>query len=706
MTHRTEKEIFNELSKLCIEPGFIHAIAYFCFRDNTITYADEVEAKDMISMFSSDRLLRTEISTLIGLLVKEKIDFKFPGSEKLQKMIESVDGLLKEIHNSMIACFDLKFHVEKTQKDKNHNPFTDAKFLREPIFYGGESAYLFQYRDFTTKRYLNDNDWFLKNKGYQIADLNKVITCINDFQSTKLSSAIKELKNKNPEEWTILPGFEFAINDISSSTGIEEGIIENILDSFTLCEESGNEIFSSISDFNITNAYPLIKSKNNNYILFQQYSLSEAAYENPPHWFREDKLYNPKTEIRGGFTEELAFEELKKIFGENNVFSNVKIFEGKEIKGEIDVLVVFANRAIVVQAKSKTLTIEARKGNDNCLKNDFTKAIQKSYDQGLSCANLLKGGNCRLIDSRSNEITINNNFKEIYIFCLIADHYPALSFQSRQLLKIEQSDVILPPFVMDVFTLDAIIEMLSSPLYFLSYINRRVNYSDRVMATHELTILSYHLKRNLWISKEHDFFYLGDDISIDLDIAMMSRRGEMEGKKTPEGILTKFQGTAIGAIISQIEKVENHGFIDLGFMLLSLSEDAMQKINYGIETITNLSKKDNKCHDFSMAIDKDNSQSGLTIHCNHDSYEVAVPKLKDHCELRKYASKASEWFGLCIDHKKQWRFATGVSYEWKQHYGMDGAVGEFKNIREKSKMGRNDQCHCGSGIKYKKCCLS
>jgi|SaaInlStandDraft_5_1057022.scaffolds.fasta_scaffold150899_1 hypothetical protein len=75
-------------------------------------------------------------------------------------------------------------------------------------------------------------------------------------------------------------------------------------------------------------------------------------------------------------------------------------------------------------------------------------------------------------------------------------------------------------------------------------------------------------------------------------------------------------------------------------------------------------------------------------------------------EFSKYASKASEWFGLCIDHKKQWRFATGVSYEWKQHYGMDGAVGEFKNIREKSKTGRNDQCHCGSGIKYKKCCLS
>ena len=92
-----------------------------------------------------------------------------------------------------------------------------------------------------------------------------------------------------------------------------------------------------------------------------------------------------------------------------------------------------------------------------------------------------------------------------------------------------------------------------------------------------------------------------------------------------------------------------------------------------------------------MAIDQESSQSGLTIHCNRDSYEAAVPKLKDHCELRKYASKASEWFGLCIDHKKQWRFATGVSYEWKQDNEMDSAVGKFKTINKnsKSKIGRN-----------------
>jgi hypothetical protein len=48
-----------------------------------------------------------------------------------------------------------------------------------------------------------------------------------------------------------------------------------------------------------------------------------------------------------------------------------------------------------------------------------------------------------------------------------------------------QSDPIQPPMVLDVFALDAITEMLTSPLRFLSYINRRVGYTEQLMATHE-----------------------------------------------------------------------------------------------------------------------------------------------------------------------------------------------------------------------------
>ena len=72
------------------------------------------------------------------------------------------------------------------------------------------------------------------------------------------------------------------------------------------------------------------------------------------------------------------------------MFQNVELLKSKgEVLGEIDVLVIFGNRAIVLQAKSKKLTLQARKGNDLQLQSDFKAAVQDSVDQAFACADLL-----------------------------------------------------------------------------------------------------------------------------------------------------------------------------------------------------------------------------------------------------------------------------------------------------------------------------
>ncbi len=41
---------------------------------------------------------------------------------------------------------------------------------------------------------------------------------------------------------------------------------------------------------------------------------------------------------------------------------------------------------------------------------------------------------------------------------------------------------------------------------------------------------------------------------------------------------------------------------------------------------------------------------------------------------------------------------------WKQEQKMTGAEGFLTNIKKSKKIGRNNPCPCGSGLKYKKCC--
>ncbi len=712
---REEKDIFDDLSKLCSSRGYTHVVAYFSYRDNAIRYSDKMTADDLLNQFSNERLVRTEISTLIGLMFKEKLDISLPKPEVFQEMIDQTESLLKELHIIMTLPWKIDFDPSERQWS-NINPFATGPALREPVFYSGESAYSFQYRDLAIRKYSKDNQWLLANKGFSIEDANSVIKSIGSIHNNKLLDTLARINQTEPHEQTILPAYIFTASEVANISGIDILVTNKILNAFVPPLEISNQDFRSLNDFNITNAYPLIHLGNNEYLLFQYYSIAEALYETPFYWMSSDKSYlNEAMKNRGEFTEGFSTERLELIFSKNRVNKNICILDKKKQRvGEIDILITYADRAIVIQAKSKRLTIEARKGNDKQIKNDFKKSIQDSYDQALLCAKLLTDTDYKLTTADSKEISIIRNFKKIYILCVISDHYPALSFQARQFLQYEQNDTIMAPFIMDVFLLDVMTEMLQSPLYFLSYIDKRTSYSDKVFATHELNVLSYHLKQNLWLDDGNDVMYLADDVSADLDVAMMVRRESIPGDAIPDGILTRLKHTAIGKIIEKIEALEDPFTIELGFFLLTLSEKTVLDTSRAIETMIRMAQSDNNHHDLTIGV----RDSGLTIHCNNDPIDLSKLRLRNHCEKRKYSQKAEDWFGLCIspDSNISLRFGLQLAYPWEKSKEMDLIVKDlpkgkkrfdFTNDNQiKTKVGRNDPCPCGSGKKYKKCCLT
>jgi len=94
---------------------------------------------------------------------------------------------------------------------------------------------------------------------------------------------------------------------------------------------------------------------------------------------------------------------------------------------------------------------------------------------------------------------------------------------------------------------DAITEMLASPLRLLSYLNLRARFGDKFLANHEHTLLSHHLKRNLWLDSDTDLMLLHDDILVHLDIAMAVRRDGVSGAATPDGHPDSFRSNALWA---------------------------------------------------------------------------------------------------------------------------------------------------------------
>lgn len=711
---RTEQEVFDDLAKLCVSPGYIHALAFICYRDNVVGCGDELRAEDLLKMHSNSRLLRTEVSTLIGLMVKKPIDFALPAPAAIDEYITKTEQLLQELHDIMTATMMAGFDPSRLA-DPGYNPMTHGDALREAIFYGAESAYTFQYRDLAGQRYRADAAWMEAHKGFTVDDATAVTRALSAFLNDRLLSVLKALRGKPPAEWTMLPAFCFTAAELEQSAGVNLKKAQLVLDALCLPNGSSNAQFNALQDYNETNAFPILRNGENEYVLLQYYSLTEAIYESPYFWMLGDKKYRPTaSENRGNFTEDFAAECMRRSFGADAVYMNVDVFRTNGTKlGEIDVLILFGGRAIVLQAKSKRLTLEARKGNDLRLQDDFKKAIQESYDQAFDCAEALLHLELTFKDGADKTVSIPAGLKRIFPVCIVADHYPALAFQAREFLNSKTTATIAPPLVTDVFALDAMSEMLGTPLHFLNYIDLRARFGDSLLASHEFTLLSYHLKQNLWVDNEFNMMMLNDDISVDLDVAMATRRDGIAGIRTPKGILTRDYGPELNAILTGVERRSDPATTDFALFAMQINDLGIKQLCEGIAGIKQRAAKYNVLSDMTLLFS--GAAAGLTVHCHPWLDPTAMHRLRDHCERRKYAQRASRWFDLGLSASDA-GICLGVSLDsaWVQDPQLDELVKHMPEGQSlsgasvgkllKRKIGRNDPCPCGSKRKHKKCC--
>jgi hypothetical protein len=711
---RSEADVFADLVKLTASPGYAHAIAQICQRDNLMLFNTELKSFDMARMFDYNRLIRTEVTTLLGLMMRQPLDLTIQSADAIKAYVARTDELMKELHYAM----SLPMHAglqSNLSAGTNLDDIWQGEAMREPIFYMGESAYSFQYRDLLPEKYGADDTWLMTNKGFSITQaqaIARAMCALMDERATQMFAMTQAMKLPS-ETW--LPTFEYAPDEVAQESGEDMKVVEAFFKTFTL--GSDNSEFQTIGDFNSVAATPLLPTGRGTVLLFQHYAIYEALYESPFYWMMGDKAYKQTASThRGAFTEQYSAHRLAAVFGRGNVRTNVNLYRNKNIVGEADVLVVFGDRIIIVQAKAKKLTLEARKGNDGKLKADFADAIQKSYSQGWECANAIVVGGCCLEDDQGREVTLPHAVKEVYLFNIVAEHYPALAFQARQYLKFQTTDVIKPPFVMDVFLLDAMTEMLSTPLRFLSYVRMRLAAIEKVSVNHELTALALHLRQNLWFDSDYDMVCLEDSISADLDAAMTVRREGFAGARTPQGILTRMAGTLYERLIAQIEEQADPATLELGFMLLSLGEDSCRHVHLGLEAITRKAQVDGRRHDLSMSLDA--AESGICFHCNPMPSPEAIAVLGMQCEKRKYVQRAKTWFGVSVSSSADVQFGVVLDFPWspseemeqltkgmKEGMPVGSALAKFARNACPQKVGRNASCPCGSGRKFKKCCL-
>ena len=709
-----ESTIFNRLEHLARRPGYAHVIAALCYRLKFLSSNSPIALADGSTAGRGEKIIRTEIGLLVGLFSKSERDLSIPTIEMFREMINQTELLLSKLHEAqMNVVVKGMCSTDSETEDAGHD--SKVAFLREAMIYSGESAYTFQYRNMAPAKYKADDPWIIDKRGFSMNDACAVYDSILETHKRRIKEIIEESKPHHLNHHNLLKAYVFSESQLTALSRLDRKTIRAVISSFSL--KSFNENFTGISEFNEANANPLIPVGDSEYVLFDVHALSESLYESPFYWMVADRGYcNIHTEHRGKFTESFCAERLRAVFGKDRVYTNIKIPKNKgRTYTEIDVLVCFADRVVLVQAKSKRLTIDARRGNITAIERDFRHGIQQSCDQAYDGASLLFDKSIRESLSKRFGVRLPRSIKEVFLLSTLSDHYPGLSIQVRQFLSRHDDPIIRTPLVIDIFALDVITEFLNSPLYFLSYLKRRSQYCERIIAAQELTIFAHHLSSNLWLDSDVDIMSIEDGCCEELDLAVVGRRCFGDVGVVPDGILTIFRDTFSGRFLREICSLDDAVIFELGLRLLEMSSNALREFDEGCVEVMRRTEEDGLNHDISTLFSK--GKFGITVHCNFQPHSIAHGRLLDHCHRRKYERRSECWFGLCLYPMVPTpRFGVKVEGPWESSPEMAEKirslgrprkrVSSFVGVRQtRPKIGRNDPCPCGSGRKYKKCCL-
>ncbi len=772
MDIRKPPEVIADIKKLVQSNGYIYALCMIIFEDFHIVL------EDLHKVNFRERLSKNEVSLLIGFLIQNQIDYSYPVDPlDVIKLKKKTYKLLEELHSTlMLPAYERMQELLNNQNGdtdlyKSMNYFFGGdNMFTEPIFYANDGVYDFQYSEFLEKKYSYDKDWLLKNKGFEVNSIIRILNRIRIILQKKSSVvnylSLKETlpeflekfkKQNHSEDWEeevkeIIPAMEFyqyvnllfdddqlKRNSVDFEAISEEswnrfynGLldlfiikkedfdsdmrIESFINNFSLhIDRPGlNSQFNSIGSFNLFSAKPIIQIDNDKYFVPSTYSVFESCYESPYYWMQLDSAYKDQLAVnRGKSAEELSYEFLLSVFGKKRTYKSVKIITKKGAEDtDIDVLCLLGNKALCVQVKSKKLTELSRKGDYNQLQSDFKLAVQDAYDQGLKSREKILDRNSKFYDDSGRLITLSESINEVYLMGVTFENYPSLTHQAHVLLTKSARDPY--PVFLTIFDLELIAHYLSDPYDLLYYIRQRISLMDYFKAESEIIFLGYHLNQKLWKLLNSDFVMIDPDYGGLIDRNYYPYKLGISLPSDTDAIQNRWKNKDFDELCDQLKELKEPMTTDIIFTLLDWSSSGRERILQLIKDTKSKTFRDKNMHNCSLMSKKEESNSGITyVSWMDDNIDELVGYLLTLCEARKYKSMCDSWigFGSLCNSKRRIDIIAYSNQKWTYNEDSEkksSSLLEGKNkgteIFFKQNIGRNQKCHCGSGLKYKNCC--
>ena len=439
-------------------------------------------------------------------------------------------------------------------------------------------------------------------------------------------------------------------------------------------------------------------------------------------WVRYEnvaKTFHKYQKHKSEWLEKKIVEYLSKILPSKNVYRNLTYPDPDRDDGsitEIDCVIEWGPFLVLVEAKAKQFRMESQFGDAGRLRTDIKANIEDAFEQARRAVQYIEKTHVpKFVEFKNGRKLIVNksNLQRIYLLT-VSQHYLAglaTDLAALKNLNLFKGDEY--PMSICLADLEMISEFCDGPDVFLHYIERRLATQKKqvFVCTDEIDFFGAYLDTRLRIEdrflkkgeRKPNWINLGP-WSNEFDDWMKYKRGHI---KEPPSIRLKVPDE-IQEILEELRKNDRDDAAKwIAFALLDMSDKGLAIISKAIQELRKAKLTSGK---FRRLVVQDQD----TVISFTASLDLPKPLLHkrtaERAMIEKYRRKAlkSISFGIMVLDAKPFECATWVEGPWEPDEEMEKAIEaepDFRPAIGQKLPGRNEACICGSGKKFKKCCL-
>jgi hypothetical protein len=306
------------------------------------------------------------------------------------------------------------------------------------------------------------------------------------------------------------------------------------------------------------------------------------------------------------------------------------------------------------------------------------------------------------------------DLQRVFPISITLHHFAGLTTQLAWLKNIGLFKDSAYPWSVSLGDLDIITRFADTPDVFLHYIQRRFDLqrSEKNIMADELDLFGTYLDSRLhpsqfWDSTTEDgraptlFMISGGSERFDeWHEAELGRR-----EKHPD-IKLDFP-PRLTDVLRELRLRKDEASRWIAFALLDLSPGAVSKLEKDLTDVRRFAEPGTR---LPRATAKDGDVAVSIIACNGLSTEELRRQAVFRVNLEKYRLRTSASLLIAIDvldRKQPFEFALWAEGPWRQEETFEKLLADDKPtaIISDRVFGRNEPCPCGSGKKFKKCCI-